>query len=348
MPRVAIENLKLLDFDEIVCLIGQSLEDIYNFLLKTPYRDEILNLCGNKIESSLLEEALLQNYENTFNRLLKYSSNYTKDLLLATLYRFDALNLKTLFRMVHKGIDPEVILPHIIPIGFYHREKCEEILSKFNTVIEIINSIQDGDFGSTLKENIKKTKKIYDLSPLEAAIDREVFTRMLKVIKSLKRRDRKIATKILGIEIDALNVKIILKYKSLASDYEDIEEKLMPTVLIQKEVLMSAINENDIKSALQYLLKAIEGKHEVYLNIFTRLVEESNSSVSRLEFILDRAPLEMSVFVLKKNFRYYNIGFILSYLYMKWVEIRNLRSIINAVARNVGDDQINELLILPT
>ena len=75
MPRVAIENLKLLDFDEIVCLIGQSLEDIYTFLLKTPYRDEILNLCGNEIESNLLEEALLQNYAKTFNRLLKYSSN---------------------------------------------------------------------------------------------------------------------------------------------------------------------------------------------------------------------------------------------------------------------------------
>lgn len=347
MPRVAIENLKLLDFDEITCLIGQSLEDIYNFLLKTPYRNEILNLCGNQVESSLLEEALLQNYMNTFSRLLKYTSKYTEDLLLSTLHKFDAINLKTLFRMVQAKIDPEAILPYLVPIGFYNREKCKEILSEFITVSEIIDSIQEGEFGFSLKEIIKKIKRLNDLSPLEAALDREVYTRLLKVIKSLSRRDKKIATKIIGIEMDALNVKIILKYKSLISDFEDIEEKLMPMVLIQKEDLMSAINEPDIKSTLHHLFKIVEGKDEVYSNIFAKLVEESNSSISRLEFILDRAPLEMSMFVVKKNFRYYNIGFILSYLYMKWVEIRNLRSIINAVARNVGDEQIRDLLILP-
>ncbi|UCC20088.1 MAG: V-type ATPase subunit [Promethearchaeota archaeon] len=347
MPRVALENLKLIEFDDLVYLIGKSLEEIFSFLANTPYREEIVNTCGPKVEPGLLEEALLQNYARIFNKLMESSSDYIKRFLLSTLDKFNALNLKTLFRMVHAKINPEDILPHIVPLGLYNRQKCEDILTKFNSVSEIINSIEDKDFGYTLKVILTTKNILHDLTPLEAALDREAFTRMLKVIKNLNRKDKKIAKNIIGIEIDAWNVIIILKYKSMINNYENIEEKLMPTSLINKETLLSVINDTNLKSALQHLVTAVETQHEVYLNCFTKLVEESNSPMSRLEFILERAPLEMSFFEMKKNFRYYNIGFILSFLYLKWAEIKNLISIVNATARKVGEEQIRDSLILP-
>ncbi len=121
----------------------------------------------------------------------------------------------------------------------------------------------------------------------------------------------------------------------------------MPTALIDEKILESAIKEPDIKSTLQRFLRSVETEHQVYQTIFTKLVEESDSPTSRLEFILEKAPLEMSFFELKKNLRYYNIGYILAFLNMKWAEIKNLRCIINAMARNVGPDQTRDLLILP-
>lgn len=347
MPRVAIENLKLIDFNDLVCLIGNSLEEIFSFLANTSYKEEIVNTCGPKVEPDLLEEAFLQNYARIFNKLLESSSDYIKKFLLSTLDKFNALNLKTLFRMVHAKINPEDILTHIVPLGVYNKQKCEKILNKYNSVSEIINSIEDKDFGYTLKAVLKTKNILHDLSPLEAALDREAFTRMLKARKNLNLKDRKIAKNIIGIEIDAWNIKIILKYKSMIDDYENIEEKLMPTALINKETLLSVINDTNLKSALQHLVAAAEKEHEVYLNCFKKLVEESNSPMSRLEFILERAPLEMSFFELKKNFRYYNIGFILSFLYLKWAEIKNLISIVNATARKVGEEQIRNSLILP-
>ena len=121
----------------------------------------------------------------------------------------------------------------------------------------------------------------------------------------------------------------------------------MPAALIDEKILESAIKEPDIKSTLQRFLRSVETKHQVYQTIFTKLVKESDSPISRLEFILEKAPLEMSFFELKKNLRYYNIGYILAFLNMKWAEIKNLRCIINAIARNAGKDQILDLLILP-
>ena len=347
MPRVALENLKLIDLKELVSLIGKNPEEIFSFLVNTTYREEIVNTCGDIVEPSLLEEALLQNYAKTFNKLLKYSSNYIENLLVSVLHKFDALNLKTMLRMVQAGINFEDILPHIIPLGTYDRKKCQVILSDVNSISDVVGSLRDQDFGFILKETLKDQKIIGDLSPLEAALDKDVFRGILKEIKNLDGRDKKIATNILGIEIDALNVKIILKYKTLMTDHEDIKKNLMPAALFDEKILESAIKKPDIKSTLQCFLRSVEKKHQVYLNVFTKLVKESDSPISRLEFILEKALLDMSFFELKKNLRYYNFGYILAFLNMKWVEIKNLRCIINAMARNVGADKILDLLILP-
>jgi vacuolar-type H+-ATPase subunit C/Vma6 len=347
MPRVALENLKLIDLNELVCLIGKDLEEIFNFLVYTAYGEEVVSTCGDSVEPGLLEDALFQNYAKTFNKLIDSSSKYIKNLLLSILHKFDVLNLKTMLRMVQAGVNNEDILQHIIPLGMYDRKKCQTMLSDVNSVYDIVSSLSDQDFGFILKNKLKTKQNPGDLSKLEAALDKELFKRILKEIENLDRRDKKIATNILGIEIDALNIKIILKYKGLLINQENIEENLMPGALISKKILISAIKEPSIKSTLQLILKSVKVKHQVYQNVFKKLVKKSDSPISRLEFILEKAPLEMSFFELKKNMRYYNIGYILAFLNMKWAEIKNLRSIINAMARNVSADQTHDLLILP-
>jgi vacuolar-type H+-ATPase subunit C/Vma6 len=347
MPRIALENLKLIDLNELVCLIGKDLEEIFSFLVYTAYGKEVTITCGDKVEPGLLEEALFQNYAKTFNKLLNSSSKYIKNLLLSILHKFDVMNLKTMLRMVQVGIKTEDILQHIVPLGMYDRKKCQEMLSDVNSINDIVNSLHDQDFGFILKDKHKSKQKIDDLSQLEAALDKELYKRILTEIKNLDRRDKKIATNILGIEIDVLNVKIILKYKGLSINQENIKENLMPVALISEKILESAIKESDIKSTLQHILKSVKSKHYIYQTTFTKLIKESDLPISQLEFTLEKAPLEMSFFELKKNMRYYNIGYILAFLNMKWAEIKNLRSIINAVARNVSADQTHDLLILP-
>ncbi|MHA2036897.1 MAG: V-type ATPase subunit [Promethearchaeota archaeon] len=347
MPRIAFENLKLIDFNKLILLIGKDLGEIYNFLAYTAYGEEVVRACGDIVEPGLLEDALLQNYAKTFNKLLKSSSEYIKNLLVSVLHKFDALNLKTMLRMEHAGMSSEDIIRHIIPLGTYDKKKCQAILSDVNSISDIVDSLRDQDFGSILREKLKTQKIVSDLSPLEAALDKEVFKGILIDIKNLGRHDKKIATNILGIEIDALNVKIILKQKALMTDYENIKDNLIPAALINEKILESAIKEPNIKSTLQSFLRFVEKKHQVYQKVFTELVEESESPISRLEFILEKASIDMSFFELKKNMKYYNIGYILAFLNMKWAEIKNLRCIINGVARNVDAEQTRELLFLP-
>jgi vacuolar-type H+-ATPase subunit C/Vma6 len=292
MPRIALENLKLIDIEELIRLVGKNLEEIFSFLVNTTYSEEIVSTCGDVVEPGLLEDALFQNFAKTFNNLLKNSSGYD-------------------------------------------RIKCQAILLKANTISAILGSLQEQDFGFFLKEKFNFQTRFGDLTPLETALDKAVFEGILDEIKNLKRKDKKIATNIMGIEIDTLNVKIILKFKALMTNLDNIKENLMPVALVDESTLESAIKEADIKSTLQRLSRSVETKHQVYRNVFAKLVKESDSPISRLEFILEKAPLEMSFFELKKNMRYYNIGYILSFLNLKWAEIKNLICVINAMARNV-------------
>jgi len=346
MPRIALEDLKLINYDELIGLIGKDLESILSFLINTTYGPDIDCNLDWEVEHVLLEDIFLQNYAKTFNRIYKNSSEYIKNLLAVILHKFDALNLKTMIRMVHGGIDTEEILKNIVPLGEFNEKKCQELLSGVTSIGDFLNSLQEQDFGFFLKEKFKDQMKFKDLSPLESALDKKVYNCILKAIKNLDRNDKKIATNILGIEIDAMNAKIILKCKALGLEQEKIKENLMPVALFKEEILESAIKQLDTKSTLQEFLTSIETEHQVYKEIFLKLVKESDFPISHLEFILEKASFEMSLVELKKNMRYYNIGYILSFLNLKWAEMKNLRCIINATARKVPD-QAKYLLILP-
>ena len=346
MPRIALEDLKLINYHELIGLIGKDLEDILSFLTNTTYGEDVDCALTGDVEHVLLEDILLRNYINTFNRIYKNSSEYIKNLLTAIMHKFDALNLKTILRMVHAGIQTEEILPNIIPLGEYNTEKCQELLFGATSISDFLNSLQKQDFGFFLKEIFMDQIVFSDLFPLEAALDKEVFKGILESIKKLNRLDKKIATNILGIEIDAINAKIILKCKALGVAKEKIKENLMPAALLNDKILDSAIQQPNIKSTLQEFLSAIETGHHVYKMIFLKLVEKSDFPLSHLEMILDKASLEMSLFELKKHMRYYSIGYILAFLNLKWTEMKNLRIIINASARTIPN-QTKDLLILP-
>ena len=171
---------------------------------------------------------------------------------------------------------------------------------------------------------------------------------MLQAAEKLKGADKKIAKNVLGIEIDAINVKTILKCKALMVSRERIGDYLMPTALIDKETLEEAITAINVKSTIKCLLMAVETKSQVYGNFFNQILKEYDAPLSRLETLLDRASLEMSLAMLRKYMRYYNIGFVLAFLNVKWVEVRNLRCIINGSERKMPFSQVRKCLTLPT
>lgn len=348
MPKVAIENLKLIEIDDLVGLINKDLESIRCFLRESPYRDEILKIVKDEIDSVSLEEALLENYVKTCKKLIKFSVGDIRSLLLAVLKKFEVSNVKAMLRAVKAKMDVDEAMKHIIPVGALDKNRCRAILTSSESIEDIINSLLDLEYGLIMKDVLNEHERIEDLLPLEVALDKAMYQGIWKSVEKLHGLDKIVAKGVLGIEMDAINVKIALRYKAMRVSQDQIKDYLMPTSLIDEEALEEAIEATNVKSAIEFLLRVAENAmNPFYQNLFTQLLKECDAPLSRLEAILDKASLKMSLYMLKKYTRYYNIGFILAFLNLKWFEVKNLRCIIKGAERKSPPSQVRKLLTLP-
>jgi len=347
MPRVAIENLKLIEINDLINLIGKDLEAIRCALADSPYSKQISALSQDTHNYSFLEATLLQNYVETIQKLVKFSSVNIKKLLLAFAKKLEVSNLKTMLRAAKAQIDVEEALKNIVPVGTLDVKRCRAILEAAKSVEDVIAALPDFEYGKILKHIVEEHGDIADLTLLEVALDKAVYREILETAEKLTGVDQKIAQEVIGIELDAVNVKIILKGKELAVSPEIIKDYLMPTGFFNEEILEEAIEAVNVKSMMERLSKIVEFAHPVYKKIFTQMLKESNAPLSRLEAILDKAQLEMSLSVLKEHGRYYNLGFILAFLNLKWAEVKNLRCIVTGSERKSPPSQVRKLLTIP-
>jgi len=346
MPRVAIENLKLIEIDDLINLIGKDLEGIRYAMADSSYSKQLSAVSSNVLDYRFLEAALLQNYAETIQKLVEFSSGNIKKLLVALSKKVEVANIKTVLRATKAQIDVSEALKSIVPIGGLNVDRYRAILAEAKSVEDVIIALSDFEYGKVLKPVVEQEGKI-DLRLLEVALDKAVYQEILGNIEKLTGIDRKIAKAVLGIERDAINVKTILKGKELAVNPEVIKKYLMPPAFFTEDALEEAIEAADVKSIIEGLSLIVESAHLVYKKIFTQLLKEGDAPLPLLEAILDKAPLEMSLYQLREHSRYYNIGFILSFVNLKWAEVKNLRCIVKGSERKIPSSQVQKLLTIP-
>ncbi|TRO50800.1 hypothetical protein E2P63_05705 [Candidatus Bathyarchaeota archaeon] len=348
MPRVAIEKLELLSTDDLLELVGKDPSVIRCALLETSYRDNFLKISPDKTDSISMEEALLENYAQTLNHLIKYSMGNIKGVLLAVVGKFETSNVKTLLRAAKAEMKIDEMVRHIIPVGSLNKEQYRDLLSSSPTVESIVETIASSDFDPIIKEVIVNNKITEgNLLPLELALDKAVYRRIFKSIENLKGLDKLIAKTVLGIEADAINIKIILRFKGTDIHEDQIKKYFLPSFVFNEETLQNALELPDTKSIAEYLFETTDAINNIfYKEIFFQIIEQCKSSLSQLETILERASLKTSLHIIRKYLKYYNIGFILAFLNLKWFEIRNLRCLIVGSERKIAPEQIRRSLVL--
>ena len=346
MPRVAIENLKLIEIDDLINLIGKDLEGIRYAMADSSYSKQLSAVSSNVLDYRFLEAALLQNYAETIQKLIEFSSGNIKKLLVALSKKVEVANIKTMLRAAKAQIDVSEALKSIVPMGGLNVDRCRAILAEAKSVENVIVALSDFEYGKVLKPVVEQEGKI-DLTLLEVALDKAIYREIFGNIEKLTGIDRKIAKAVLGIELDAVNVRTILKGKELAVNPEVIKKYLMPPAFFTEDALEEAIEAADVKSIIEGLSLIVESAHLVYKKIFTQLLKEGDAPLPLLEAILDKAPLEMSLYQLREHSRYYNIGFILAFVNLKWAEVKNLRCIVKGSERKIQSSQVQKLLMIP-
>jgi V/A-type H+-transporting ATPase subunit C len=354
MSKATVAKLQLIEPKRIADLAGKSLNDISSILEKTPYKAEISRIRGKGLSSSSLEDALLQNFVKTCEKLLKYfaRSHAPKDvrLLISTfLMKFEVDCVKGLLRAKQAELTVEEAMKYIMPVGRLDEARCRKTMETSENITDVVESLSDLEYGSVLERAFAfyEEEKISYL--LEVALDRHVYSKLWRATGKLGGLDKNIARSIIGLEIDSVNIKTILRCRAMGISDDEIRRCLIPVseVLGEKE-LEEVMREADMQSFINSLVRlAKRAMARDYTYVFTEIQESHVTSLTRLETILDRGLVKTGLRMIKRHTPYFNIGLILAFLNLKRFEVRNLRAVIRGSEAGIPPDRVKKLLILP-
>lgn len=350
MPKVLVSKLRLVQTENILDLVGNPLDQICSRLAKTPYQKDILEIPTQQFSSTLLEEALLKNFIKTVDEIACCSPKGIRALLTAILMKFEADCLKAILRTKSAELEPDQAMKYITPAGRLSAAKCMDIVKNSSSIRDVVKLLSDLEYGHVLEEVLPEYEKTGLLFSLEVAVDRHVYGRIWKAAKKLRGLDGRIARAIVGLEIDSLNIKVILRFKETCVGEDLARQYLMPvSEVFGAAELEGAVRAKEVKSAIEHLLDAAKvslarDHQHLLMDVMKEYV--THKSMSHLEALLERELLETSLRMLKRYTPFFNVGFVLAFLNLKWFELRNLRTIIRGAEEKMPSARTRELLVL--
>lgn len=351
MPRVIVAKLSLIEPKDMLDLAGGSFDYICSTLTGTQYQAEVSAIPAEQLSSISLENAFLENFIKIYGEIIAYSPKDIRLLLSTVLMKFEADNIKAVLRAKEAEISVDEAMRYIISVGRLDEVRCRKILENSRSIKEAVELLSDLEYGFVLKRALREYKKTGLFLPLEVALDKYVYGKIWEAGEKLKGLDKKIARTLLGVEIDSINIKVILRCKAMGVSEDQIGRYLIPVseVFGEKE-LEDAIKAANLKSSIESLLTTARRALVVdYWRMLSDLLEEyeTSHSLSRLEIVLDRGLLKTSLRMLRKYTPFFNIGLILAFLNLKWFEVKNLRAIVTGAEYKIPPDRTKRLLILP-
>ncbi|MFX1363272.1 MAG: V-type ATPase subunit [Promethearchaeota archaeon] len=351
-PKLIATKLSLIKPEDMANLAGRNLKYIQSMLTKTQYRPEIMAIPAEELNSLSLETAFLKNFIRTYEKIMEWSPKDIRFLLDAVLKKLEVGNIKAILRAKVANISVDEALEYITPIGRLDEIRCRKILEGSNNVNDLVEQLLDLEYGLVLMDVLKEYEKTGVLLLLEVALDKYVYGEIWRATEKLKGLDKKIAETVLGIEIASVNIKVILRCKTMELSEDKIKRNLIPIsgVFEEKELeetVEAADNDAFIKR-LSTIPKLSLARDYQYMLTDIQREYAASRSLSQLEIALDKSLLKTNLRMLKRYTQFFNIGLILAFLNLKWFEVKNLRAIVKGIEDGVPPNRIKKLLILPS
>lgn len=285
-------------------------------------------------DAGLLEREIFVEEMGRIQNLYRRSQGPVADFLGKLLMRYDAERLKLVLRAWYRPQSGEM---HLIHKTALNALPIDRILHASN-LPEIVLLLQGTPFFKCLSEMTGLFQERKSLFPLELAIDRFVFATLLDAIKHLPSQDLRIATKLIGLEIDIKNLGWMSRFKTYYHlSTAEISDLLLPKGYRLKSDSLKAIASSENMS--QSLADSLRG-----LRIHLPKGMEGELSFKQLEMLLDQTLYMESV----KTFASFpfSIGAVLAYAYCIRFEARNLRTLLQAKAYDMPAEDIQPLIIV--
>jgi len=126
----------------------------------------------------LIEYALNRNLAGQFDDILDWSEGSLYGLIARYLRKFDAWNVKTVIRGVYTDADQSEIEVDLIRAGEFDDRRIRRLLEA-DSIDAVVEVLEDTIYGDPLREAYAEYEETGVLVPLENAVDRAFYERLL-------------------------------------------------------------------------------------------------------------------------------------------------------------------------
>jgi V/A-type H+-transporting ATPase subunit C len=217
--------------------------------------------------------------------------------------------------------------------------------------VDIIVNAEDFDEiagaceGTPYKQIIKKYSHTVEsegsLFRMEIALDHFYYQNLLASIDKLDRRDRSIALRLAGVEIDLQNINWIIRFKNFYNlPLEAVLAAIVPGGFNLDSAIMAELyGAQNVTAVLQGFVKS------KYPGLSALLSSHTSDSTSRL-LLIRRILEEIMKHEVQRILAGYpfTIGIVLSYFVLKRNELKKIRVIINAKHYRIEQERIESMI----
>jgi V/A-type H+-transporting ATPase subunit C len=300
---------------------ARDLAEFYTALSDTIYRD-IFEQPEISFDPRVAERLLLEREIEWTSDLLKDLKGAERDLVSHFLEKYEIENLKTALRIREGNRDLDEMkylvrerLPHSLPY---------QAIAEAGSLEDAVSYLSGTPYLKAVNAVIDDYREKKTLFPVEINLEIDYYSRLKEKIEALGKRDREIARRLVGLEIDRTNLAWLIRLKfyydvptgdlfeyNIPGGYRMTSDRLRRSFKAEsiKDVLNLAL-ESSFKNASEILVQGEELSKLYLLEIilWNYLITEAKRTLGGFPF---------------------TIGTILSYLILKRTEIRNLITILN-------------------
>jgi V/A-type H+/Na+-transporting ATPase subunit C len=326
-----------------VLLKSKSISEMVPQLRNTTFADcaDIFDRTG---DIKMVELALYKREAHLFPELNRYLPPDLLPLSRAYSGGYEIENVKNALRLFFdhtvrkRPIDDAI--HYLMRDHLVHSIPFEAIINStsFDDIIPLLDNTPYGTIISTRRALVEQTRSLF---PLTTALDRFYYRQLLENVSFLSPRDHLIALRLIGIEIDLQNINWIIRYRSYYQlPYDTLTDLIIPGGFSFKTSSLRDIYRSEhVTDSLMQLLR------KNYPKIMTLLSQKSHLSASRLMLIEQMLEQIMYDEVLRLLRGYpFTVGIVLSYYFLKRLEIKRLRTVLNAGYYELPKEQTASLL----
>jgi V/A-type H+-transporting ATPase subunit C len=316
-----------------------GMENLIASLEDTEYRP-LLNevLRDGEIDLESAEIAFKNHLNLRYLEILKIVPQKQKEVIRGLLKKLEIWNLKVILTAIHNGATVEENIRRYMSSPTMPSERIE-MLTTARSLEQLLEFLKDSEYYAVLTTALKDYRE-RGLISLLSALDIYYYTSLWKTVLQSKAQ-RQILMKMIGCEIDIVNIKLLLRLKKEGAAPEEIAGYLIrPAYLLTEGMLRDMTYAENIRAVLDVLSKTPYGR--TLLDLLPQIESQGI-------FIAERALNEMRLKLFRQMAitHLFSLAPVISYIQLKETEVRNLLILLRLKALKVEPQKIKEKLVVP-